>query len=101
MARIFTMKLAPSALRRLSLVVLLILPGMVTLSGCTKGPKMARVRGKCVYKGGSVPQGGVAVVRFSPAGDSTTEVRKGATSAIDPDGSFELWTRKPGDGVYL
>ena len=62
---------------------------------------MAQVKGKVFYKDGSVPQGGVKVVRFSPSKDSTAEVRKGASSDIGPDGSFELWTRKAGDGAYV
>jgi hypothetical protein len=61
---------------------------------------MYQVKGKVLYKDGSVPKGGVAVVQVQPAKDSTAEVRKGATGTIGPDGTFELWTRVPGDGVY-
>jgi len=62
---------------------------------------MAQVKGKVLYKDGSVPQGAVNVVRFWPTKDSTAGVRKGAAGEIGPDGSFELWTRTAGDGVYL
>jgi hypothetical protein len=62
---------------------------------------MAQVKGKVTYKDGSIPQGNIKVIRFSPSKDSTAEVRKGATSMIGDDGSFELWTRKAGDGAYL
>jgi len=62
---------------------------------------MAKVKGKVAFEDGSIPQGSVAVVRFEPADDSSAEVRKGATGAIESDGSFEMTTRMPGDGVYL
>jgi len=62
---------------------------------------MAHVRGKVTYKDGSIPQGGVKVIRISPTKDSTAEVRKGASGMIESDGSFDLWTRQAGDGAYL
>jgi hypothetical protein len=61
---------------------------------------MYRVRGHVFYPDGSVPRGGVAVVRFQPTGVSTAGIRKGASGAIEADGSFELWTRRTGDGVF-
>jgi hypothetical protein len=70
------------------------------LSGCNRGPAMYNVSGKVLYTDGSVPTGGVAVVRLQPATTSTSEIRKGASGAIGPDGSFELSTRIQGDGVY-
>jgi len=73
---------------------------MVTLAGCQRGPKMYRVKGHCFYKDGTVPKGAVAVVVLQPTSDSTAEIRKGANGPIMPDGSFEMWTRKAGDGVY-
>jgi hypothetical protein len=73
-----------------------------TLAGCSNRPATAEVRGKVLYKDGSVPQGGVCVVNFQPTTDSPAKIRKGAGGDINPeDGSFELYTRKPGDGVYL
>ncbi len=71
------------------------------LAGCHRGPDVAQVSGKVLYKDGSVPKGGVRVVRFEPAADSPTGIRKGATGDIQADGSFEMMTRKPGDGVYF
>jgi len=62
---------------------------------------MAQVRGKVLYKDGTVPHGGACAVKFQPTSGSTAKVRKGATGLIQPDGTFEAWTRKPGDGVYL
>jgi hypothetical protein len=70
------------------------------LAGCDRGPDMAQVSGKVFYKDGTVPKGAVALVQFSPTQGSSAEVRKGATGAIMPDGSFTLYTRRPGDGVY-
>jgi hypothetical protein len=70
-------------------------------TGCGHGSPVAQVKGKVLYKDGSVPKGAIRVVRFEPAADSTSVVRKAASSNIDAsDGSFELFTRRPGDGVY-
>src|SRR5262245_23636231 len=74
---------------------------LLPASGCHGGPAMAQVRGKVLYKDGSVPKGGVCAVNLMPTSASTAEVRKAASSKIGPDGSFELYTRIPGDGVYL
>jgi hypothetical protein len=54
-----------------------------------------------LYKDGSAPKGGVCVIRFEPAPDTTAKIRKTASSEIMDDGSFDLFTRKPGDGVIL
>jgi hypothetical protein len=88
-------------LGRLALVIVLSAQLLIGVSGCRRGPAMAQVRGKVFYKDGTVPQGMLAIVRFEPAADSTAEVRKGASGSIEPDGSFEMITRMPGDGVYL
>ena len=70
-------------------------------AGCDSGPTMYQVRGAVLYKDGSVPKGGLAVVRLQPTGEIKEGViRKGATGAIGPDGSFECYTRVAGDGVY-
>jgi hypothetical protein len=87
-----------TSLAGLGIFAALCLPG---ISGCQRGPAVAQVSGKVVYEDGSAPQGGVRVVRFEPAGDSQAEIRKAATGEIQPDGSFEMYTRVPGDGVYL
>lgn len=68
--------------------------------GCS-GPDTAQVSGKVLYKDGTVPKGGVCVVQFVPADDSPAKIRKPATGEIRDDGSFEAFTRKPGDGVFL
>jgi hypothetical protein len=69
------------------------------LAGC--GAKEAyQVSGSVQYTDGSPITGGVRVVRFQPTDDSTATVRKSASADIAPDGSFTLFTRRPGDGVF-
>jgi hypothetical protein len=85
--------------RRAGWLISLAVVCMAVLSGCDRGPAVAQVSGKVLYKDGSVPKGGVRVVRFEPI--TAEEVRKGASGTIGPDGSFEMYTRKPGDGVFL
>lgn len=70
------------------------------IAGCHRGPVMYHVQGKVMYKDGSAPRGSLCIIRFQPTKESKAEVRKGATSDILPDGSFELMTRKPRDGAY-
>lgn len=72
---------------------------LLVLIGCNHGPEMYHVQGKVLYKDGTVPRAAVAVVFFQPKADSTAVIRKSASSTIKPDGSFDLWTRKGGDGV--
>lgn len=75
---------------------------VANLVGCSRGPAVADVRGKVLNRDGSVPRGAVRIVRFEPLGDSQAEIRKTASGEINAaDGSFELFTRRPGDGVYL
>jgi len=81
-------------------LVALCLPVLATLVGCNRGPEMYEVSGHVFYKDGTVPRGGVAVVFLQPTKESTAAIRKGASGAIQPDGSFQLWTRKAGDGVH-
>lgn len=81
---------------------ILAIAGMCTASalGCHRGPAMYQVSGKIHYKGGAAPKAGVAVVNFKPTKDSTAEIRRGASGAIQPDGSFTMFSRMVGDGVY-
>jgi hypothetical protein len=69
-------------------------------AGCNDRPT-AQVSGKVLYKDGTVPQGGVRLIRFEPASDTTATIRKAATGYIADDGAFQMYTRKPGDGVIL
>jgi hypothetical protein len=70
------------------------------LAGCSHGPSMVHVSGKVLNKDGSVPAGGVRIIRFEPI-QTAGEERKGriASGNIEKDGSFDLFTRTPGDGV--
>jgi hypothetical protein len=86
--------------RRSTISLALVLFCIAALSGCDSGPAMSEVSGKVFYKDGTVPQAAVCVVRFEPTDTSTAEIRKGASGAIEPDGSFKLFTRRPDDGVY-
>jgi len=51
------------------------------------------------YKDGTPITGGVRVVHFEPTQSTTAKIRKAATGEIATDGTFEMFTRKPGDGV--
>jgi hypothetical protein len=73
---------------------------LVVALGCNSRPT-AQVKGKVLLKDGSVPKGGVRVIRFEPTPDTTATIRKTASSEISDDGSFDLYTRKPGDGVII
>jgi hypothetical protein len=83
-----------------SAISLALLLPLISLSGCNRGPAMSHVSGTVLFKDGTPPTGGVCVINFQPTMDSKAELRKGASSAINPDGTFDLWTRMPGDGVY-
>lgn len=81
-------------------LLLIILLAAVLLTGCQRGPKMYQVSGKVHYKNGGTPKAGVSVVNFRPTKDSTAEVRQTASGAIQPDGTFTMFSRVVGDGVY-
>jgi hypothetical protein len=94
------LKIIPCGSLRRRLLAALCLPLVLALAGCHRGSAMYHVRGHVFYKDGTVPRGGVAVVVFRPKQDTTAEIRKGASGAIRPDGSFELWTKQTNDGAY-
>jgi hypothetical protein len=71
------------------------------LAGCGRSRPVAHVGGKIVIKDESLRNAGVRMVRFEPTVDSNAAVRKGASGIVNDDGSFELYTRRPGDGVHL
>jgi hypothetical protein len=72
---------------------------LILVTGCNHGPTMLRVGGKVQYKDGSVPTGGVRVVRFEPSHSGPNEGLRVASGQIENDGSYELFTKRPGDGV--
>jgi len=64
----------------------------LVLSGCSRGPQMAKVSGKVTYKGKAVPTG---TIMFHPDSGPT------AVGAIGPDGAYTLTTIKKGDGAVV
>lgn len=77
------------------LVACLVAALALVVSACGQsGPEMGRVRGKVTYQGKPLEKG---VVSFIP----TDANRQGASGPIQPDGSYELQTREPGDGAEL
>lgn len=82
----------------LFLIAAAYLGGMV---GCGKSQPVAQVGGKINLKDSSLQNAGIRMVRLEPTADTNATVRKGASGAINEDGSFKLYTRRPGDGVYL
>jgi hypothetical protein len=83
--------------RRCILAAAISIACVLPLAGCNRGPEMYHVKGHVFYKDGTVPAGAVRVVIFQPKKDSP--VRRAASASIDPDGSFEMWTKTTGDGV--
>src|SRR5690242_15878419 len=80
-----------------SFLILILAGGLI--AGCNKGSSTAHVSGKVTFADGSPLKGGVRVVRFEPTQDMPTDKRRVASGGIENDGSYELFTRKPGDGI--
>ncbi len=76
-----------------------VLLAVVFAIGCG-GKETAQISGVVKYDDGSPIEGAAKVIRFQPIEGSDAVVLKAATSRIDEDGSFNLMTRKYGDGVY-
>lgn len=91
----------PDRLRCVCILAALVL--VAPLAGCgPKGPKLYKVRGTVKYADGSVPEGGVRLIRFEPASFAEGKAVPGTKTAqadIQEDGSFELSTVDPNDGV--
>lgn len=82
--------------RRCAVVVAIV--GLALVAGCSRRTTY-QVTGHAQYKDGSPITGGVRLVHFEPTASSPATIRKAATGEIGADGSFEMFTRKPGDGV--
>jgi hypothetical protein len=65
------------------------------LAGCG-GSKLHPVKGKVVYEDGTPVKAGMVVIERMDAGEGQ---RYSANGAIQPDGTFELGTRRPEDGA--
>jgi len=70
-------------------------------TGCGNSHPVAQIGGKVNLKDSSLRNAGIRMVRFEPTADTSAAIRKGASGTINEDGSFQLYTRRPGDGVYL
>jgi hypothetical protein len=73
----------------------------VGLAGCGKGGlELHEVTGTVKFKDGTVPQGdaSMSTITFVPVNPMEG---KAASSSIAPDGSFELYTARQGDGGAL
>jgi len=92
------MMMDSSGYRRKS-ILLVVLACAAGVAGCRQGPPMSQVRGKVQNKDGSLITRGVREIRFEPMADTHAELRKTAIGQIQDDGSFELFTYRPGDGV--
>jgi hypothetical protein len=71
------------------------------IAGCGNGHSVAQIGGKINIKDNSLQRARIRMVRFEPTADTDATIRKGASGTIKEDGSFELYTKRPGDGVYL
>jgi hypothetical protein len=71
---------------------------VVALTGCGSRESYD-VSGVALYQDGSPIAGAVRIVRLEPATDTTATIRKVASGYLAEDGKFEMFTRKPGDGV--
>ncbi len=72
---------------------------VVTFLSCHGGPTMVQVTGKITNTDGSMLKGGIREVRFEPTRDVPQEGLRTASGQIESDGSYHLFTRKPGDGI--
>jgi hypothetical protein len=80
------------------LIALVLTAGLLSQAGCSKRSAY-QVTGHVQHKDGTPITGGTRVVHFEPTASSTATIRKMAIGEIAPDGSFTMYTRKPGDGV--
>lgn len=71
----------------------------LALSGCG-GDRMDlhHASGTVAFEDGSIPEGEMATITFTPV---NAMEGKGASSTIETDGTFQLWTLEPGDGGAL
>jgi hypothetical protein len=65
--------------------------------GCGKANPYLPVSGTVKFDDGTVPQGEISSITFQPKANGPGF--KGAQSTIEPDGSFQLGSERPGDGA--
>lgn len=95
------MGICPAVHQLRVLLVISVIVCIPIIMGCGGRSGTAQVSGKVVYKDGTVPKGGVCLVQFQPTADTTADIRKAASGNIESDGTFQVYTRKPGDGIFL
>jgi hypothetical protein len=74
--------------------ILLILSFLCAAVGCADSDESLQVTGTVKLADGSPVTGESGTVAFHPAGEG-----QAASGAIQPDGSFEAMTKRPGDGM--
>ena len=67
------------------------------LSGCGDSKPYLPVTGTVKFADGKVPQGEISSITFQPKTSGLDT--KGAQGTIEPDGSFQLHSERPGDGA--
>ena len=76
---------------------------LAPLVGCgPDGPKRYQVHGKVTFSDGSVPSGGIRLIRFEPASFAEGKAMPGTKTAqadINDDGTYRLSTVDEFDGV--
>jgi len=72
--------------------ILIVFLGFSLVAGCDRGPEMAPVRGVVYYNGAPLPYGSIM---FQPKRGQP------ATGKIQPDGTFEMASFRPGDGATV
>lgn len=71
---------------------------VASVAGC--GGPTAQVSGHARFDDGTPIKGAIRSIILVPTDDTTAEVRQSASASLADDGSFNLVTRKAGDGVY-
>ena len=61
--------------------------------------EMGTVKGVVKYADGSIPQGEIVRIVFNPVFDQDVRYQKMASGHVQPDGTYQLGTVEPGDGV--
>lgn len=81
---------------KLLVVAMFLLP---IVGGCNKDRMdLHKVTGTVKFEDGTIPQGETSNITFSPR---VAMEGKAASSKIESDGTFSLWTLRPGDGGAL
>ncbi|MEO2050006.1 MAG: hypothetical protein ABGX16_25905 [Pirellulales bacterium] len=70
---------------------------LAALVGCGKANPYLQVTGTVKFDDGTVPQGDISSITFQPKSGGIDS--KGAQGTIEPDGSFQLHSERPGDGA--